>query len=76
MEGAKIADRAALLAHRELVPWYVAVHGFQNKGDSNVSFGGGGWRALVSTDEATIEFITDRIIRPTSSRILAYGLES
>ena len=47
MEGSGVADRAALLAHPELVEWYVNTIGFEDKGDSAATFGGGGWRDLV-----------------------------
>ena len=46
METSGIADRAALLAHPELIPWYMGL-GFQNRGASKVQFGGGGWHDLV-----------------------------
>ena len=48
MEGSGIADRVALIAKPELVGWYVGRFGFQEKGESQVGFGGGGWRDLVS----------------------------
>ena len=47
MEGAKIADWCVLIAHPELVSWYVEL-GFVDKGESKVTFGGGGWRDMVS----------------------------
>ena len=48
MEGSGIADRVALIAKPELVGWYVGRFGFQERGESKVGFGGGGWRDLVS----------------------------
>ena len=48
LEGAGVADRAALLAHPALARWYVDTFGFEDKGNSAATFGGGGWRDLVS----------------------------
>jgi ribosomal protein S18 acetylase RimI-like enzyme len=52
MGSSGIADRAALLAHGNLVAWYVGVFGFKDYGESNVKFGvpegGPRWRNLVS----------------------------
>ena len=47
MESSGIADRIALLAHPELVGWYVGKFGFEERGESKVTFGGGRWRELV-----------------------------
>lgn len=48
MEGSGIADRAALLAKDKFVGFYLAVFGFEDAGASQLTFGGGGWRNLVS----------------------------
>ncbi|MCJ1485707.1 hypothetical protein MMC06_005882, partial [Schaereria dolodes] len=45
MDGSGLADRVALLAHDELVPWYTAL-GFNDNGQSAVTVGGGGWREM------------------------------
>lgn len=47
MHQAEIADRVALLAHKELVPFYEA-NGFVNKGKSKSTYGGGNWIDMVS----------------------------
>ena len=47
METSGIADRIALLAHEHLVRMYEGM-GFEDRGKSNVKFGGGGWTDLVS----------------------------
>jgi len=47
METSGMADRIAILSHPELVGWYTGNFGFQDKGESKVQFGGGGWRELV-----------------------------
>lgn len=47
METSGMADRIAILSHPELVGWYTGNFGFQDKGESKVQFGGGGWRDLV-----------------------------
>ncbi|MCJ1314726.1 hypothetical protein MMC15_000038 [Xylographa vitiligo] len=49
MESSGIADRIALLAHPELVGWYVGKFGFEERGESKATFGGGGWREMVCT---------------------------
>lgn len=46
METSGIADRIALLAHEPLVPMYVGM-GFEDRGKSECTFGGGGWNRLV-----------------------------
>ena len=46
MESHGVADRAALIAHKELIPYYEAL-GFQNLGESEAQFGGGGWYDMV-----------------------------
>ncbi|MCJ1411150.1 hypothetical protein MMC19_005238 [Ptychographa xylographoides] len=47
METSGIADRMAVLARPEMVGWYVGQFGFEEKGESRATFGGGGWRELV-----------------------------
>lgn len=47
MESSGIADRMVMLAHEEMVGWYVGNFGFVEKGESKVTFGGGRWRELV-----------------------------
>ena len=47
METSGIADRIALLAHGHLIKMYEGM-GFENRGKSDVKFGGGGWNSLVS----------------------------
>ncbi|MCJ1393118.1 hypothetical protein MMC18_005990 [Xylographa bjoerkii] len=47
IESSGIADRIALLARPELVGWYVGKFGFEERGESKATFGGGGWRELV-----------------------------
>ncbi|KAL1976914.1 hypothetical protein VTN31DRAFT_3196 [Thermomyces dupontii] len=42
----KIADRLALLAHDNLIPFYESL-GFENRGPSSCTFGGGGWYDMV-----------------------------
>jgi N-acetylglutamate synthase-like GNAT family acetyltransferase len=46
IESAEIADRIALLSHDTYVPFYER-HGFVNKGESNATYGGGGWYNMV-----------------------------
>lgn len=46
MESQGVADRAALIAHKELIPYYEGF-GYVNKGESDVKFGGGGWFDMV-----------------------------
>jgi hypothetical protein len=41
-----IADRAALIAHEQLVHWY-ETFGFVNLGPSRAQHGGGGWVDMV-----------------------------
>ncbi|CAD0094835.1 unnamed protein product [Aureobasidium vineae] len=48
MEYVQAADRVALLAHGELVKFYEKL-GFQNKGPSKATFGGGNWVDMVSS---------------------------
>ncbi|KAL2012498.1 hypothetical protein VTN00DRAFT_23 [Thermoascus crustaceus] len=42
IKDAMIADRLALLTHEPLVPFYESL-GFENRGPSQCTFGGGGW---------------------------------
>lgn len=46
MEGHGVAERTALIAHEELIPYYEKF-GYVNKGKSAVKFGGGGWYDMV-----------------------------
>ncbi|KAL9600334.1 MAG: hypothetical protein Q9219_003284 [cf. Caloplaca sp. 3 TL-2023] len=46
VESAGVADRIALLAHDHLVKYYEGL-GFRNLGESQASFGGGGWYDMV-----------------------------
>lgn len=46
IKDSKIAERVALLAHDPLIKFYVGM-GFENMGDSQATFGGGGWNNLV-----------------------------
>ena len=48
METSGIADRIALLAHDHLRKMYKDM-GFEDRGNSEVKFGGGGWNDLVQT---------------------------
>ena len=48
MEGAGIADHAAIIAHPKLTEWYVRNFGFEDKGASPVTLADGGWKQLVS----------------------------
>jgi len=47
MDGSGVADRIALLAHDSLIKFYERL-GFENKGPSKATFGGGGWVDMVS----------------------------
>lgn len=46
MESHGIAERLALIAHKELVPYYESL-GFRCLGESRAEFGGGGWYDCV-----------------------------
>jgi GNAT superfamily N-acetyltransferase len=46
METQGVADRVALIAHEELIPYYENL-GFRNVGRSEAQFGGGGWTDMV-----------------------------
>ena len=46
MEQQGVADRLALIAHEELIPYYEKF-GFENRGKSDAQFGGGGWFDMV-----------------------------
>lgn len=41
-----VADKAALIAHEEMIPYYEKF-GFKNRGKSAAQFGGGGWFDMV-----------------------------
>ena len=47
MESHGVADRAALIAHEQLIPYYENL-GFESKGKSDAQFGGGGWFDMVA----------------------------
>lgn len=55
IKDSKIAERIALLAHQELVPFYKTFN-FEDMGPSSCTFGGGGWNNMVSGLES-FEFI-------------------
>lgn len=57
MENQGVADRAALIAHDHLIPYYEKF-GFENKGKSKAQFGGGGWFDMVY-DFQPEEVLTD-----------------
>lgn len=46
LEGQGVGERVALLSHEGLVPYYESL-GFENKGQSQAAFGGGGWFDMV-----------------------------
>ncbi|KAL1969847.1 hypothetical protein VTN77DRAFT_7356 [Rasamsonia byssochlamydoides] len=46
IKEAAIADRIALIAHDHLIPFYEKL-GFENRGPSKCTFGGGGWTDMV-----------------------------
>ena len=46
IESSGISDRIALLAHEHLIKFYESL-GFENRGKSEVGFGGGGWTNMV-----------------------------
>ncbi|TKA82946.1 hypothetical protein B0A55_01320 [Friedmanniomyces simplex] len=50
IESHSIADRAALIAHRALVPYYEGF-GFVDMGESACGFAGGGWVDMVRESE-------------------------
>ncbi|PGH11002.1 hypothetical protein AJ79_05153 [Helicocarpus griseus UAMH5409] len=54
IKDAAIANRIALLAHDHLIPFYTSL-GFENRGLSDCTFGGGGWYSLV-LDFSEVEF--------------------
>jgi predicted N-acetyltransferase YhbS len=58
-------DRIALLAHGDLVKFYEKV-GFENKGPSKATFGGGGWVDMVCCVISYRTATTDRIFRSWS----------
>lgn len=58
METHGVADRLALIAHEELIPYYEGL-GFENKGKSEAQFGGGGWFALVKELRSEKEVMLD-----------------
>ncbi|OJD14787.1 hypothetical protein AJ78_04909 [Emergomyces pasteurianus Ep9510] len=54
IKDAAIANRIALLAHEHLIPFYANL-GFENRGLSDCTFGGGGWYSMV------LEFANARV---------------
>ncbi|KAK3641762.1 hypothetical protein LTR56_011087 [Elasticomyces elasticus] len=46
IESHDVADRAALIAHDKLIPYY-ETFGFSNRGESKCKFAGGGWFDMV-----------------------------
>lgn len=62
----KIADRLALLAHDNLIPFYESL-GFENRGPSSCTFGGGGWYDMV-------RFRDDRLDRPMLTPVVGIGV--
>ena len=54
IESHDVADRAALIAHEHLIPYYEKF-GFVNQGKSACEFGGGGWFDMVKHLEAEEE---------------------
>jgi ribosomal protein S18 acetylase RimI-like enzyme len=50
IKSAKIAERISLVAHSKLVKFYERF-GFVNEGPSDVTFGGGRWKSMVSSIE-------------------------
>lgn len=57
METSGIADRIALLAHDHLLGMYEGM-GYENRGESDVKFGGGGWNNLVTIVAQTFIFLS------------------
>jgi ribosomal protein S18 acetylase RimI-like enzyme len=51
-----VADKAALIAHQEMIPFYEQF-GFKNRGKSAAQFGGGGWFDMVK--EISVEDDSD-----------------
>lgn len=51
-----VADKAALIAHEEMIPYYEKF-GFKNRGKSAAQFGGGGWFDMVK--ELSVEEDSD-----------------
>ncbi len=75
MEDAGVADRLSLLAHEHLVRYYEKL-GFDNRGESKATFGGGGWYDMVnfhtlSTPPSPFREQLSRIVlqRPTADPI-------
>lgn len=46
MESSEAAERVALIAHEEMIPYYEGF-GFENRGKSKAEFAGGGWFDMV-----------------------------
>lgn len=47
MVESETADRIAILTYGHLVRWYQETFGFQRKGESGTTFGGGEWVDMV-----------------------------
>jgi len=63
LESHGIADRIALIAHEELIPYYEGF-GFTSQGKSEAQFGGGGWFDLVhelDTEEEAMEEVEEYV---------------
>lgn len=61
MESSGIADRAVLICEPALVRWYEGF-GFVNRSGSKVTYGGGGWRDMVSSFSHSQEWFCDEIV--------------
>lgn len=73
METSGIADRIVLLARPDLVGWYTGSFGFQDKGDSEAKFGGGGWRDMVSAFSASWAHVVLGLSNPQIYREILGG---
>lgn len=62
MESQGVADRIALIAHDELIPYYEAL-GFRSLGKSKAQFAGGGWTDMVRdlANEEEMEEVEEEI---------------
>ena len=84
IKDAAVADRIALLAHDNLVPFYTAL-GFEDRGASDCTFGGGGWIDMVSSLNPRVSWIDQpkansleltSSLYPTDSRVLERVIRS
>ncbi|KAL9106289.1 MAG: hypothetical protein Q9227_008688 [Pyrenula ochraceoflavens] len=55
IKDARIADRVALITHKQLIPFYEKL-GFLNKGQSDVKHGGGNWYNMTLREGTSREF--------------------